>query len=239
MWNSARLLDAIADALYALAALLVLYGALVAAARLPAFALREVHVSGPVRHVTRADLERALAGIEGNFFTVDLAAVRAALERLPWVRRAEVRRRWPDRLEVILEEHRPLARWEGGGLVSALGELFRGERAGELPLFGGPEEAVKEIAIQYEYFRGALAAIGERPVEVRLSARGAWRLKLAGGAWLELGRERVEQRIARFVAAYERALAPLGWRLEHVDLRYANGFAVRVPRAAAAPREGV
>jgi cell division protein FtsQ len=70
---------------------------------------------------------------------------------------------------------------------------------------------------------------------VRLSARGGWQVtaKDASGALaIELGREEPSARLARFVAAYERtigALARAGTRIDHVDLRYRNGFAARVP----------
>jgi cell division protein FtsQ len=37
--------------------------------------------------------------------------VRSAVQKLPWVRRVEVRKRWPDRLEVIVSEYR---RWRAG-----------------------------------------------------------------------------------------------------------------------------
>jgi len=51
----------------------------------------------------------------------------------------------------------------------------------------------------------------------------------------------VEARLARFVDAYDRTLGRLGRRINHVDLRYANGFAVRVPElksGQAAPKRG-
>jgi cell division protein FtsQ len=58
---------------------------------------------------------------------------------------------------------------------------------------------------------------------------------------LALGREQVEARLARYVAMHERTLAPLGRRVEYVDMRYANGFAVRFAeqrREKAAPKRG-
>ena len=49
--------------------------------------------------------------LAGNFLTIDLGAVRRAFESVPWVRLAIVRRVWPNRLRVRLEEHRPVALW--------------------------------------------------------------------------------------------------------------------------------
>lgn len=228
--SAAALMNSAATVLSVLAALAVLYAAGRYALRHPAFALREVRIVNELKHVTREELvELARRELRGGFFTLDLEAARTAFERLPWVRRASLWRRWPDRLEVALEEHVPLARWSATVLVNTHGELFEAAYSDSLPLFRGPEGSAREIAIQYRYFRHSLEPIGRVPVEIALSPRRAWRLVLDGGLTLELGREEVEARLARFVAAYARTVGGLERRLDYVDLRYPNGFAVRVP----------
>jgi cell division protein FtsQ len=230
MWDRPDVLNRLADWLVTVAVLLAIYGAVHVVVHLPLFALHEVRVANVLTHVTSGNIETMVKReIKGNFFTLDLAATRAAFEKLPWVREAGVRRRWPARLDVTLEEHVPLARWGNVALVNTHGEVFEAQYDGDLPVFAGPAESAKEIAIQYEYFRRSLAAIGKTPVQVQLSARRAWEVRLDGGPTLELGREQVEARLARFVAAYSRSLGRLGRRIDYVDLRYINGFAVRIP----------
>lgn len=230
MWDRPDILNRIADLLIAVAVLLALYGALHFALRLPIFPLREVRVMNAVAQVSREQVETAIRReIRGNFFTLDLAAARAAFAKLPWVRNVSMRRRWPDRLEVTLEEHVPLARWGDTALVNNHGEVFNAAYDGNLPQFVGPPESAKEIAIQYEFFKRSLAAIGKVPQQVQVTPRRAWQIRLEGGPTLELGREQVEARLARFVAAYSRTLARLNRQIDFVDLRYANGFAVRIP----------
>lgn len=232
MWDRPDLLNKAASALYGLGVLLAFIATAAYVLQLPIFPLREIRLdAGPV-HVTRAEIERGLRGvIRGNFFTLDLEAIRDAFTRLPWVRNVELRRSWPDRLDVTVEEHVPLARWAGKALVNTHGEIFRAAFDGALPLFVGPEGAAKEMAIQYVYFRRGLTSIGHQPVQVIVSPRRAWRLKLESGLVLELGREQIEARLARFVAVYDRTVATLDQDVRYVDLRYANGFAVRMPRA--------
>ena len=233
MWDKPRVLSASANALFAVAGLLALYIAWTLATRLPVFALREVTVSSRLTHVTREQIEGVVQReLKGNFLTVDLAATRAAFQKLPWVRQTDVRRQWPARLDIAIEEHVPLAHWGNTALVNTHGEVFTAAYGGELPLFIGPEGASREMTIQYRYFIRTLEAIGQTPVQVRVSPRRAWQVKLQSGLTLELGREQVETRLARFVAAHDRTLGRLGRRVEHVDLRYANGFAVRVPELA-------
>jgi cell division protein FtsQ len=206
--------------------------------RLPVFPLREVLVDGDLAHVTREQLETlARREVKGNFFTLDLAEVRAAFAMLPWVRRVEVRRQWPDRLEVVLEEHVPLARWGNAALVNTHGEVFAAAYDGApVPMFIGPAQSAKEVAIQYDYFLRRLATIGQVPVEVQVSPRRAWQVRLASGLTLKLGRERIEARLDRYIAVYGRTLGRLQRKLDYVDLRYPNGFAVRIPELKSDPQ---
>lgn len=235
MWDRPEQLNAIANALFGAAFLAAFYGAFVFAVHLPIFPVRELRITAEPAHVQRAQIEAVVRReLRGNFFTLDLAHARRSFESIPWVRRADVRRQWPDRLDVTLEEHVPLARWGTLGLVNTQGEVFHAQYEGKLPVFNGPNGAAKEMAIQYAYFRRALDAIGREPVQVNVSARRAWSVRLDGGTTLELGRTDIEGRLARFVQNHAQAALLLGRRMEYVDLRYANGFAVRVPELARA-----
>jgi len=233
MWDKPGQLNVMANALYAVAGLAIAYVLVWYVVHLPVFPLREVRVLGAPAHVTYAQIaEIAKTELRGNFFTLDLRAARAAFEKLPWVRSVTVRRKWPDRLEISIEEHVALARWGNAGLVNVQGEVFRAAYDGELPEFVGPPDTAKEIAIQYNFFRRTLEPLGKAPVQVQVTPRRAWQVRLAGGPTIELGRERVEQRLARFVAVYAQSLGRLQRRIDYVDLRYANGFAVRIPGLA-------
>lgn len=242
MWDRTALMNVAASALYGIGLVLALYLAWGLAARLPVFALREVRIDSELKHVTRDQIENVVRReLRGNFLTVDLVATRAAFERLPWVRRVSVRREWPSGLGIGIEEHVPLARWANTALVNTHGEVFRAAYDGELPVFIGPEGAAREIAIQYRYFLRSLEAIGERPVQVRVTPRRAWQLRLESGLIVELGREQLEARLARFVAVHGRTVGRIGRRIDRVDLRYSNGFAVRVPglrNGQAEPKRG-
>lgn len=236
MWDNPRLLNAAAGALTALALMVFAVAAMLLLLRSDMFPLREMTVRGGLAHTTRAQIEQAAhERVRGNFFAVDLAQVRAALESLPWVRRVEVRRVWPDRLEVTLEEHVALARWAGGGLVNVQGERFAGASDDTLPQFAGPAGSEAEVTRRYRRFVEILAPLARAPERVALSTRYAWRLRLDDGLAIELGRDApadaVETRLARLVAAWPQTLARMPARHEHIDLRYPNGFALRVANA--------
>jgi cell division protein FtsQ len=240
MWDNPRQLNIVAGALVAIVIVLACAVGIAKLLRSPLFPLRELWINPGLQHTSRSDIERALAGSGGNFFAADLGAMRARLESLPWVRRVELRRVWPDRLEAHLEEHVALARWGDVALVNIHGEAFGGrlapEVAARLPVFMGPARSEHEVARRYRRFAEALQPLDEAPARVVLTARHAWQLRTSGGLHLELGRdgaEAVEARLARFVAAHPATLGRLQKRadsgIRHVDLRYPNGFVLRVP----------
>ena len=236
MWDDARQLNAIAAGLALIAGGLLLWGALAWVARQPSFAFREVVVRDPLARASAAHLEAvARDELEGTFFTMDLERARTALARVPWVRSVALRRQWPQRLEVTVEEHVPFARWADAGLVDTHGEVFVADYDGELPQFDGPEGRASEVMARFREWSDALAPLSLAVERIRLSPRGAWQLvarDASGALAIELGREDPSSRLAHFVAVYERtigALARTGTRIEQVDLRYRNGFAARVP----------
>jgi cell division protein FtsQ len=230
MWDNVRALTRAAGFLYGAAALMIVYGGIHYAVHLPVFPLREIRVIGDVGHVTHEQVAEVITReLRGNFFTVDLAQARAAFEKLPWVRKVNVRRQWPDRLEVAVEEHQPLARWGSTALVNAHGEVFEAAISSTLPVLLGPEGTAAEVVARYAEFDRLLTPIGRKVVLITLSARRAWQLRLDDGMVLELGRENLETRLAGFISAYPRTVARLPRPPSHVDLRYGNGFAVRTP----------
>ena len=236
MWDDARQLNFAAAALTLGAVLVLVCSVLAWALRQPPFAFREVIVHGPLERASAAHVEAAIREeLTGTFFTMNLDRARSALTRVPWVRNVALRRQWPQRLEVTVEEHVPFGRWNDTALVDTFGDVFAAEYEGALPQFAGPQERAAEVADRYRESSAALAPLGLAVEAVRLSARGGWQVTAKGASGrlaIDLGREEPTARLERFVAVYERtigALARAGTRIEHVDLRYRNGFAARVP----------
>lgn len=239
MWHNPRLLNTAAGFLVGIAALvfaIVLVQLVLRSSLLP---VREIRIGGELQKTARWQLEQAIHGrIRGNLLAIELAELRAALEGLPWVRRVSVRRIWPDRIEVELEEHHALARWGDEALVNTHGERFAARLAAgpaaELPVLIGPAGTEAQVAHRYLRFAELVAPLGSELQRVVLTPRFGWQLRLASGLDIMLGRdaEAGEARLARFVRVYPETLAPLARRHDYVDLRYPNGFALRVPAAS-------
>ncbi len=230
MWDNAPLLRSIANALFGLSLVLVLYGVMRYVLRLPVFPLRAVElVAAPQRVSTELLEEVVREQVRGNFFTVDLERTRQAFEKLPWVRKVSVRRKFPWSLEVEIEEQAALARWNGTALVNTHGEVFAATTEQVLPAFVGQPDTSEQVTRLYGELSAVLQPVQRQIAQISLSPRFAWQVKLDNGLVLELGREQMQQRMERFVAVYPYSLATLARAANHVDLRYRNGFAAYLP----------
>lgn len=241
MWHKPQLMNAVSDLLFVAAVAALLVAAVVWGMRMPWFPVREVVVMHELQEVRRSEIERSLAGLMlGNFFSINLESLRLSLEKLPWVRHAELRRQWPARLEVRIEEHRPAAHWGDGTnlLVNTFGEVFGATLSRDviLPRLSGPSGSSAEVLRYYEEFARTLRAIGRQPERVVLSSRLAWFLKLDDGMLVELGREQAKApigvRMQRFVEYYPILSDARRGRPVAVDMRYPNGFALKFAGSA-------
>lgn len=197
-----------------------------------------IDVKGEFIGDSRVAIEREASRWLGkSYFATDLSEIKAELERRPWVASAAIRRVWPDRLVIDIREKKPLAYWNGGRLVSRIGELFapaNPEVAGRLPRLSGPDERVRDVIRMAQDLSGRLARHGLGFAGLSLEARGAWTLNLANGIEVVLGRDHVDERFERFLAVYEARLVSRSDEVKRIDARYTNGVAVQWKPAPAA-----
>lgn len=192
--------------------------------------IRKLVVQGRFVQVDEAAVRAAVAPrVREGFFAVDLDVLQAAVESLPWVERAEVRKHWPDRIDVRVEERVPIAFWGDDRLLSHRGDVFAadlGRVPDDLPRLEGPDARAGEVWQQHRAARERLAQIGFDIRATRMDPRGAWSVASVDGAEFMLGREQTAERLGRFVAAMQRLPEAERARIARADLRYANGFSV-------------
>jgi len=191
--------------------------------------MRHLVVHGEFRQVSDLRVRNVvLPRVQHGFFAVDLDALRREIGALPWVRSVEVRKRWPDRLEVSIVEYRPLARWGAARMLSENGELFPAPKGvgQRLPLFEGPDARARDMIDFHAQARPLFLGGGLQVSEVHLSARGSWSLLLSDGTDVEVGRSDMTHRLQRFSHLLPRLTSNDPRRLARADLRYTNGFAL-------------
>ena len=188
-----------------------------------------VRIDGETRFSDREALQKVVTThVQAGFFGTDLPALRADLKAMPWVRDASLRRVWPDRLDVDIREHEPAAVWNGDALVSTRGAVFAPETFDfeNLPRLRGPEGQAANMLARRHRFDLLLMPAGMRVAGLELDERRSWSAELDDGLRVRLGREEIDARLERLVAAWPAIMAGQSERIRRVDLRYPNGFAI-------------
>ncbi len=163
---------------------------------------------------------------------VDVDEARARVEALPWVKSAEVRRVWPDRIVVRIIERSPVAVWQKDGAKTVIdieGKPINGEdpaRFASLPLVvgQGAETAVASL----------LKLVATQPnlksrvkIAVRVGER-RWNLQLDNAVEVRLPEEGAEAALAELVRL-DREQSVLSRDIKAIDLRYPDRFIVKLP----------
>lgn len=261
MWNNARFVNFIANTLTVAALTALSLAALQWLAHRPVFSLSEIIVKPTqgesLEHVTVPSIRSIIGGrLHGNFFTTDLSIVREVFESVPWVSQAMVRRQWPNALEVSLLEYEPLGLWNDNQLLDVEGTPFVANQAeaekpnGEpLPELAGPDGTGIQVVQRLAELNDWVRPLGRTTVRLTLSPRHAWRAELDNGLILDMGRDPavgiaqdgpeaadkahvpVQVRVQRFVESLQAVEQNAGRPVIYADLRYPNGFALRLGEA--------
>lgn len=237
-----RLMIAVANVIFVAAALLVIGLVLVWCARLQAFEIKGLSIEGDASHYNDITLRaNVLPRLQGTFFTLNLHTARTAFETLPWVRQAIVRRDFPNRIKVRLQEHQAVAFWGDDGdlrLLNSYGEVFDAN-VGELeqdnlPRLNGPADQSAQVLAMYQNLQPLFDGMDLTIDQLALAPRGGWHARLDTGTQVELGRGGIPEVAARTVkflrtmtqvtARYQRTPD----QLESVDLRHTDGYTVRM-----------
>lgn len=237
-----KLMNTTASILFIAFALMAVGAVLGWAARHPVFSLRGISVTGEVTHNNAVTLRANVTPrLTGTFFTMDLGAARFAFEALPWVRHAVVRREFPNRLKVLLQEHEAVAYWGVEGesrMVNNFGEVFEanvGEVEQEnLPRLNGPDGQAAPVLAMYQRLQPLFEAMDMELEQIEQTGHGGWRARLDTGAVLELGggsTADVLARTQRFLKTLTQVTSRYARKpeaLEAADLRHEDGYAIRL-----------
>jgi cell division protein FtsQ len=235
-----KLMNGVASALFMACAVLGLVAVAVWGVRHPVWTVHGITVHGDVEHQNVVTFRAHLASrLSGGFLTVDVQEVRRLFEAVPWVRQAVVQRQFPNRLKVTLEEHRPVAWWGesgGGKLVNSHGEVFEANpddpQADQWSELLGPSGQSQAVYSMYQALLPVFGRMSRELVRLELDGRGSWKATLDNGGRIELGRGDTDMLLSRaqsFAAtAVTLSLRYGGRDIESADLRYADGYALRM-----------
>ena len=196
------------------------------------FPINEIGIKGEYENVNKNQIDLIKNKyIKKNFFAVNLNKTRRAFKKLPWIRDVSIRRDWNKfGLLVEIESHKPIARWSNRGIVNSHGEIFHAAYEDKLPLFLGPDEFVEEMAVKYYQINKILKKELMQIGTISLSNRLSWEIYTNNNIRFFLGKEggkNILRKLDVAIENYQFILSESKSRIEYVDLRYKDGFAVK------------
>jgi cell division protein FtsQ len=198
---------------------------------LPQWSIESVSVTGDLYQVSREELTTAITeAVDTDFFGIDVGMVRDVALQVPWVEEVSVRKVWPGKLHVQVRERRPAARWQAGGLIDVKGAPFspgQGKDLKQLAILNGPDGTQAEMLERLRVLTTLVAPLGQRISVLRLDRASGWRIELESGLTLVAGHDIDDASLGRLARQLQAALGSRFADAARIDLRYANGFAVR------------
>ena len=198
--------------------------------------VRYVRVEGFFQYLKKEEIKKILMPhVAKDFVSVDMKAIQSTIVSLPWISKAEVKRIWPDAIDIKIYEQKPVARWGEESLLNEQGDIFTPKNITEftsLPLMQGPAGYEHRLLRVMKNLKAVLIEQSLELEELTVNDRRSWKMVLKNGVRLQLGRISPLKKIERFL----KTLALLGEErtkaISLVDMRYPNGFAVTWKSAA-------
>ena len=199
--------------------------------------IRLVEIKGELKQINKEQILDVLRSLSResdtdqqslNFLTADLRELEKELESVPWIYRVKVRRIWPDKLIIDLEEQQAVALWNEDQLVNRFGHLFQPAviELDDLPALTGPESELASLLATFAQLQSAFEQAELQLKELHLSERRSYELKLTNGIVLDVGRKDLRARVKRFIDLYPVLVSDNPAAIVRVDLRYDTGLAV-------------
>lgn len=187
---------------------------------------------GSPTFTSNADIRDSLSEINElkGYFGQDTDILREKIEALPWVKGAIIRKIWPNKLSIWVDEYKPVAVWNESDFLSPDGEIFQ-LPAGKIksenyPRLAGPDFQATQVLDAWNQIYADFKQKNLQLKAIKIDDRGAWQVTLDNGVILKLGRGDWKPKLERFVTIYPQIEVPENKKLSYVDLRYPNGAAV-------------
>lgn len=193
------------------------------------FTVVEVQIVGEPQYISTNELKDAYADIVGmSLLFTSLDDIMTITSKLAWIQTTKIRKVWPNKIQVTVKEHVPLAYWRDNEIITALGLVIKPEKLPQidLPRLLGPIGTNNVVLEQFRLVSQVLALSDLQIQMLELEERGAWNVHFTQGLLVKLGRDAILERLQRFMAVYKSDLSGRIKNVELVDARYSHGVSV-------------
>jgi cell division protein FtsQ len=192
--------------------------------------IKHVRIGGELNYVAHEDISTSLSSlVQTGYFSMNTADIINKLTDIEWIKKAHIRRVWPDTILLIVEEQRPVAVWNETALLNVNGEIFKPEfdnSSLQLPRLSGVDDHSKVVLAEQKKIDQSINILDLSVEKLTLAEHGSWSAVLSNGVKIKAGYELPEKKISKSLLLLASIEGGLIEHLDEVDVRYPNGVAV-------------
>ena len=193
--------------------------------------ITEIQYMTEIKRVSLDDLKAVSSKIYNQgFLQINLSQIKDEIETINWVKNASIERRWPDQVNIFIEEEDIIGRWNNQSIMNSKGSLFNLNEQ-TLPSglieFYGPDGQQEILFKKYLVFSEELTTRGILIEGMKLDFKGSWSITIRPGVTIRLGKDYVSERFDRFLMIWDESLLDNLAVIEYIDLRYTEGFSIK------------
>ena len=164
-----------------------------------------------------------------SFFNFKINTLKEEIEKIEWIRSANIRRSYPNEVKIFIEEHIPIVIWNEKSYLNELGEIFFiKEIKKDLPRLKSSDDRNLIMFGYFSLFYKYLLKnqISDKIDRIEENDIRSLSVFLSSGIIIRFGSKNVKDKLITFFKVYKTLNARDLNKIRYIDMRYSNGFSI-------------
>ena len=195
------------------------------------FPIKNISIESKIINVNKEDIfEKSKNYLNSkSFFNFKINILKKEIEKVSWVRSADIKRVYPDEVKIYIKEHVPVAIWNNKSYMNNSGDIFFiHDIKKNLPMINSNESRNK---IMHVYFSLLLKYISDYNFDIEIKKIEENEIRsisahLSSGIIVKFGSKDIKSKIHTFLKVYKTLNSSDLKKIGYIDMRYSNGFSI-------------
>ena len=195
------------------------------------FPIKNISIESKIINVNKDDVfEKSKNYLNSkSFFNFKINILKKEIEKVSWVKSADIKRVYPDEIKIYIKEHVPIAIWNNKSYMNNSGDIFFiHDIKKNLPMINSNESRNK---IMYVYFSLLLKYISDYNFDIEIKKIEENEIRsisahLSSGIIVKFGSKDIKSKIHTFLKVYKTLNSSDLKKIGYIDMRYSNGFSI-------------
>jgi len=195
------------------------------------FPIKNISIESIIININKDDVfEKSKNYLDSkSFFNFKINILKKEIEKVSWVKSADIRRVYPGEIKIYIEEHIPIAIWNNESYMNNIGDIFFINNIKKnLPILISNQSGNK---IMFEYFSLLLKYISDENFDIKIKKIEENDIRslsayLSSGIIVKFGSKDIRGKILTFIKVYKTLNTSDLEKIRYIDMRYSNGFSI-------------